>query len=91
MRSHKVSLYGVIYSKSSFLELLSLIHISAFKMQYLYGKVDTKMNEVFEMVAEVLEAVSYTHLPRWINYFCSGGRIPGPVKMGMVWLIPKSA
>ena len=24
-------------------------------MQYLYGKVDTKMNEVFEMVAEVLE------------------------------------
>lgn len=29
--------------------------------------------------------------PRWINYFCSGGRIPGPVKMGMVWLIPKSA
>ena len=21
--------------------------------------------------------------PRWINYFCSGGRIPGPVKMGM--------
>ena len=24
--------------------------------------------------------------PRWINYFCSGGRIPGPVKMGMVWL-----
>ena len=29
--------------------------------------------------------------PRWINYFCSGGRIPGAVKMGMVWLIPKSA
>ena len=29
--------------------------------------------------------------PRWINYFCSGGRIPGPVKMGMVWRIPKSA
>ena len=24
-------------------------------MQYLYGKVDTKMNEVFEMVAEVFE------------------------------------
>lgn len=28
---------------------------TACKMQYLYGKVDTKMNEVFEMVAEVLE------------------------------------
>ena len=24
-------------------------------MQYVYGKVDTKMNEVFETVAEVLE------------------------------------
>ena len=29
--------------------------------------------------------------PRWINYFCSGGRIPGPVKMAGVWLIPKNA
>ena len=29
--------------------------------------------------------------PRWINYFFSCVRIPGPVKMGMVWLIPKSA
>ena len=28
---------------------------TACKMQYLYGKVDTKMNEVFETVAEVLE------------------------------------
>ena len=29
--------------------------------------------------------------PRWINYFCSGGRIPGAVKMAGVWLIPKNA
>ena len=29
--------------------------------------------------------------PRWINYYCSAGRIPGAVKMGTVWLIPKSA
>ena len=29
--------------------------------------------------------------PRWINYSCSAGRIPGAVKMGTVWLIPKSA
>ena len=29
--------------------------------------------------------------PRWINYYCSSGRIPGAVKMGTVWLIPKSA
>lgn len=28
--------------------------------------------------------------PRWINYYCSAGRIPGAVKMGTVWLIPKS-
>ena len=26
--------------------------------------------------------------PRWINYYCSAGRIPGAVKMGTVWLIP---
>ena len=30
-------------------------------------------------------------IPRWINYYCSAGRIPGAVKMGTVWLIPKSA
>ena len=29
--------------------------------------------------------------PRRINYYCSAGRIPGAVKMGTVWLIPKSA
>ena len=29
--------------------------------------------------------------PRWINYYCSAGRIPRAVKMGTVWLIPKSA
>ena len=29
--------------------------------------------------------------PRWINYYCSAGRIPGAEKMGTVWLIPKSA
>ena len=29
--------------------------------------------------------------PRWINYYCSAGRIPGAVKMGTVWLIPKYA
>lgn len=26
---------------------------------------------------------------RWINYLCTAGRIPGAVKMGTVWLIPK--
>lgn len=29
--------------------------------------------------------------PRWINYYCTAGRIPGDVKMAKVWLIPKSA
>lgn len=29
--------------------------------------------------------------PRWINYYCSAGRIPGAVKMAGVWLIPKEA
>ena len=29
--------------------------------------------------------------PRQVNYLCSGGRIPGAVKMAGVWLIPKNA
>ena len=29
--------------------------------------------------------------PRQVNYLCSGGRIPGAVKMAGVWLIPKTA
>ena len=28
---------------------------------------------------------------RQINYYCVAGRIPGAVKMGTVWLIPKGA
>ena len=27
--------------------------------------------------------------PRWINYYCSAGRIPGAEKMGTVWLNPQ--
>ena len=29
--------------------------------------------------------------PRWINYYCSAGRIPGAEKKGTVWLIPQNA
>lgn len=29
--------------------------------------------------------------PRWINYYCSAGRIVGAEKVGTVWLIPKEA
>lgn len=29
--------------------------------------------------------------PRWINYYCTAGRIPGAVKMAKVWLIPQNA
>lgn len=28
---------------------------------------------------------------RRVNYYCTGGRIPGAVKMAGVWLIPKDA
>ena len=28
---------------------------------------------------------------RQINYYCTDGRIPGAVKMAVVWLIPKTA
>ena len=29
--------------------------------------------------------------PRWINYYCSSGRILGAIKMGTIWLNPKNA
>lgn len=29
--------------------------------------------------------------PRRINYYCAADRIPGAVKMGTVWLIPKDS
>ena len=29
--------------------------------------------------------------PRRINYYCAAGRIPGAVKMGNLWLLPKDA
>ena len=37
--------------------------------------------------ASVLWCIS----PRMINYYCTAGRIAGAVKMGTVWLIPKTA
>lgn len=30
-------------------------------------------------------------IPRWINYYCATGRIPGAVKMATIWLVPKDA
>ena len=29
--------------------------------------------------------------PRWINDLCSGGRIPGAMKIGSYWAIPEDA
>ncbi len=29
--------------------------------------------------------------PRWINYYCAAGRIPGAMKMATIWLVPKDA
>lgn len=29
--------------------------------------------------------------PRRVNYYCTGGRISGAVKMATIWLIPKDA
>lgn len=34
--------------------------------------------------------VKWSMTSRWINYYCSAGRIPGAVKMGTVWLLPKN-
>ena len=30
-------------------------------------------------------------MPRRVNYYCAGGRIPGAVKIATIWLIPKDA
>lgn len=27
--------------------------------------------------------------PRWIDYYCVAGRIPGAMKAATIWLIPK--
>ena len=43
------------YKRIKLLKIIQGLIILPAKMQYLYGKVDTKMNEVFETVAEVLE------------------------------------
>lgn len=29
--------------------------------------------------------------PRWINYYCTAGRIHGAMKVATIWLIPKDA
>ena len=29
--------------------------------------------------------------PRWVNYYCTAGRIPGAVKIAKIWVIPKDA
>lgn len=29
--------------------------------------------------------------PRWINYYCAAGRIPGAMKIATIRLIPKEA
>lgn len=29
--------------------------------------------------------------PRWINYYCAAGRIPGAMKVATIWLIPKTS
>lgn len=29
--------------------------------------------------------------PRWINYYCTAGRIPAAMKVATIWLIPKNA
>lgn len=40
-------------------------------------------------VKEVSEKWGVT--PRRINYYCAGDRIPGAVKIAIIWLIPKDA
>lgn len=36
-------------------------------------------------------AEKWSVTPRWINYYCTAGRIPGAMKVATIWLIPKTA
>ena len=47
------------------------------------------MNMDYMTLKEASEKWGVT--PRWINYYCAAGRIPGAMKVATIWLIPKMA
>ena len=49
--------------------------------------------EVYDMEYMTLKEASekWGVTPRWINYYCAAGRVPGAMKVATIWLIPKTA
>ena len=65
---------------------------AGFFLYYSRGRTIMKKTEVRMDYMTLKEAsILWGVTPRRINYYCSAGRIPGAVKMGTVWLIPKDA
>ena len=78
-----VTLQTFIYNFAAQLRILALFE----KKNYngFYGG----MNMDYMTLKEASNKWGVT--PRRINYYCAADRIPGAVKMGTVWLIPKGA
>ena len=78
-----VTLQTFIYNFAAQLRILALFE----KKNYngFYGG----MNMDYMTLKEASKKWGVT--PRRINYYCAADRIPGAVKMGTVWLIPKGA
>ena len=70
-----------------FLHFIIHIYILVFFVQTKYNIGGCKMD--YMTLKEAGQKWNVT--PRQVNYLCSGGRIPGAVKMAGVWLIPKTA
>lgn len=65
------------------------LHILALFEQKNYNVFHGGMNMDYMTLKEASEKWGVT--PRRINYYCTADRIPGAVKMGTVWLIPKNS
>lgn len=54
-----------------------------------YNKVNIRLGMACIRLKEVDGKWDVT--PRWVNYYCTAGRIPGAVKIAKIWVIPKDA
>ena len=85
------SLFLFVEASGFDLSLYSIIHISFLALfeQKNYNVVCGGLNMDYMTLKEASEKWGVT--PRRINYYCTADRIPGAVKMGTVWLIPKNS
>ena len=72
-------------------KLIFIIHIPVLALfeQKNYTSVCGGMNMDYMTLKEASEKWDVS--PRWINYYCAAGRIPGAIKVATIWLIPKEA